>query len=65
MTASTLYEAVEPQLLWKHVLTVVFDEITGDGTCVEVRNSRRYVKFVLTKFTGNTIGSLYPPNLLS
>jgi hypothetical protein len=30
MTASTLYEAVEPQLLWKQLLTVVFTEIVDD-----------------------------------
>ncbi|KAF8915027.1 Dopey, N-terminal-domain-containing protein [Mucidula mucida] len=29
MTASTLYEAVEPPLLWKHVLDAVFSEILG------------------------------------
>jgi hypothetical protein len=36
MTASTLYEAVEPQLLWKHLLTAVFAEIVGDGSKLEV-----------------------------
>lgn len=36
MTASTLYEAVEPQILWRHVLTTVFDEIMGDGSKTEV-----------------------------
>lgn len=36
MTASTLYEAVEPQLLWKHLLSAVFSEIVGDGNSVEV-----------------------------
>ncbi|KAJ7687383.1 Dopey, N-terminal-domain-containing protein [Mycena rosella] len=35
MTASTLYEAVEPPVLWKQLLSAVFDEITGDGTRVE------------------------------
>jgi hypothetical protein len=32
MTASTLYEAVEPQILWKHMLAAVFDEILGDDS---------------------------------
>ena len=36
MTASTLYEAIEPQLLWKHFLSVVFDEILEGGTRFEV-----------------------------
>lgn len=36
MTASTLYEAVEPQILWRHLLTSIFDEIMGDGTQTEV-----------------------------
>ncbi|KAF9486392.1 hypothetical protein BDN70DRAFT_822033, partial [Pholiota conissans] len=35
MTASTLYEAVEPQILWRNLLASMFDEITGDGTQVE------------------------------
>jgi len=38
MTASTLYEAVEPQILWKHMLAAVFDEILGDGSKTEVCN---------------------------
>ena len=36
MTASTLYEAIEPQLLWKHFLSVVFDEVLEGGTRSEV-----------------------------
>jgi hypothetical protein len=36
MTASTLYEAVEPSVLWKQLLSAVFDEITGDGTQIAV-----------------------------
>ena len=36
MTASTLYEAIEPQLLWKHFLSVVFDETEQGGTRLEV-----------------------------
>ena len=38
MTASTLYEAVEPQILWKHMLVAVFGEILGDGSKTEVCN---------------------------
>ncbi|KAJ7431729.1 Dopey, N-terminal-domain-containing protein [Mycena galericulata] len=29
LTASTLYEAVEPPVLWKQLLSAVFDELTG------------------------------------
>jgi hypothetical protein len=36
MTASTLYEAVEPQILWKQLLAAVFNEIVGDGPQFEV-----------------------------
>lgn len=38
MTASTLYEAVEPPIIWKHLLTRVFGELTGDGTQTEVKS---------------------------
>lgn len=36
MTASTLYEAAEPQILWKHLLERVFEEIMSDGDETEV-----------------------------
>lgn len=36
VTAGTLYEAVEPHLIWKQLLTSVIADITGDGTSVEV-----------------------------
>jgi len=36
MTANTLYEAVEPQIMWKQLLVPIFAEITGDGTQFEV-----------------------------
>lgn len=38
MTASTLYEAVEPQIIWKHLMSAVFAEIQGE-TGVEVCES--------------------------
>ncbi|KAJ7116821.1 Dopey, N-terminal-domain-containing protein [Mycena crocata] len=47
MTASTLYEAVEPPVLWKQLLSAVFNEITGDGTQVE---AIRMVLFILRTF---------------
>ncbi|KAJ7755024.1 Dopey, N-terminal-domain-containing protein [Mycena maculata] len=47
MTASTLYEAVEPPVLWKQLLSAVFDEITGDGNRVE---AIRMVLFILSTF---------------
>jgi len=37
MTASTLYEAVEPQIIWRQLLSAMFSEITGDGEHFEVR----------------------------
>lgn len=40
MMASTLYEAIEPQLLWKQLLMVVFTEIVADNKQFEV--SRNY-----------------------
>lgn len=37
MTASTLYEAVEPHIIWKQFLNSIVSEIIGDGTQFEVR----------------------------
>jgi hypothetical protein len=37
MTASTLYEAVEPHIVWKQLLTAILNELTGDGLYNEVR----------------------------
>ena len=39
MTASTLYEAVEPQILWKHLFSALFTEIETDSTEDEVRSN--------------------------
>ncbi|KAI0307632.1 Dopey, N-terminal-domain-containing protein [Multifurca ochricompacta] len=36
MTASTLYEAVEPHIVWKQLTTAVLNELTGDGSQSEV-----------------------------
>ncbi|KAA1471434.1 hypothetical protein DENSPDRAFT_893964 [Dentipellis sp. KUC8613] len=47
MTASTLYEAVEPQLFWKQLLKAIISDIVGDGTQCE---SIRLAQFILTKF---------------
>ncbi|KAG6817586.1 hypothetical protein H0H87_006963 [Tephrocybe sp. NHM501043] len=47
MTASTLYEAVEPQILWKQLLSPVFSEIVGNGQSIE---AIRMVQFVLKTF---------------
>lgn len=46
-TASTLYEAVEPQAVWKHLLTVVFKELSGDGDLFE---GIELVRFILRTF---------------
>jgi hypothetical protein len=37
MTASTLYEAVEPHIVWKQLLAAILSELTGDGLGNEVR----------------------------
>lgn len=37
MTASILYEAVEPQIVWKQLLNAILNELAGDGTQNEVR----------------------------
>ncbi|KAJ8084790.1 hypothetical protein PM082_003567 [Marasmius tenuissimus] len=47
MTASTLYEAAEPQIVWRKLLQAVFDDITGDGEHFEAVDM---VSFVLTTF---------------
>lgn len=36
MTANTLYEAVEPQILWKQLLGPIFTEIVEHGNQFEV-----------------------------
>ncbi|KAG6851405.1 hypothetical protein H0H93_005803 [Arthromyces matolae] len=47
MTASTLYEAVEPHILWKRLLAAVFNEISGGQSDVE---ATRMVHFILKTF---------------
>ncbi|KAF7307364.1 Dopey-N domain-containing protein [Mycena indigotica] len=47
MTASTLYEAVEPPVLWKQLLGAVFNEISGTGTETE---AIEMILFVLKTF---------------
>ncbi|KAJ6523556.1 Dopey, N-terminal-domain-containing protein [Mycena capillaripes] len=47
MTAGTLYEAVEPPVLWKQLLSAVFDDMTGNGTQIE---AIRMVLFILRNF---------------
>lgn len=39
MTASNLYEAVEPQSLWKELLDTALSDIVGDGAHCEVGGS--------------------------
>ncbi|KNZ76347.1 Protein dopey [Termitomyces sp. J132] len=48
MTASTLYEAIEPHILWKQLLTVTFSEITGDRNDIE---AIRMIQFLLKTFS--------------
>ncbi|KAJ3572176.1 hypothetical protein NP233_g3254 [Leucocoprinus birnbaumii] len=42
-TASTLYEAVEPQLTWKYLMTTIFKELSGDGDVSEGIDLARFV----------------------
>ncbi|KAJ2917856.1 hypothetical protein MD484_g2573, partial [Candolleomyces efflorescens] len=48
MTASTLYEALEPEILWKPLLTAIFKEISGDGAQTEALD---LALFILETFT--------------
>lgn len=36
MTASTLYEAVEPRLLWKRLYTIIYSEVASQSETYEV-----------------------------
>jgi hypothetical protein len=47
MTASTLYEAVEPQVVWRQLLNSVISEITGETPRIE---AIRMTKFLLETF---------------
>ncbi|GLB43530.1 putative dopey, N-terminal [Lyophyllum shimeji] len=47
MTANTLYEAVEPQILWKQLLGAMFAEVLGDGEQFEAIHM---VLFILKAF---------------
>ncbi|PFH49049.1 hypothetical protein AMATHDRAFT_5245 [Amanita thiersii Skay4041] len=48
ITASTLYEAVEPLFIWRQLLRALFEDITGDGKHDE---AIRMVQFVLGSFS--------------
>ncbi|KAF8273824.1 Dopey, N-terminal-domain-containing protein [Lactarius quietus] len=43
MTASILYEAVEPQIVWKQLLSAILNELTGDGTHNEAVRLARFI----------------------
>ncbi|GBE77521.1 hypothetical protein SCP_0103960 [Sparassis crispa] len=43
MTANTLYEAVEPQLLWKEFFSIVFVDLISDGSHFEGFNMVKYL----------------------
>ena len=47
MTASTLYEAVEPQVVWRQLLQSILSEITGEAPRIE---AIRMTKFLLETF---------------
>ena len=39
MTAGTLYESVEPHIIWRQLLTAIVADITGGGLELEVRDT--------------------------
>jgi len=47
MTASTLYEAVEPQVVWRQLLKSIISEITGETPRIEAIHM---TKFLLETF---------------
>ncbi|TFY63318.1 hypothetical protein EVJ58_g3324 [Rhodofomes roseus] len=49
MTASTLYEAVEPHLLWKQLYSIVYSEITSQSTKCEGCDM---VAYIISTFHG-------------
>lgn len=62
MTASILYEAVEPHIVWKQLLAAILNELVGDGLQHEVRRVHSRVNFDTHSFVdiGNPFGSLHP-----
>jgi hypothetical protein len=47
MTASTVYDAVEPQIAWKMLLAQLLDNLVGDGTKIE---AVQMMAFILNSF---------------
>ena len=43
MTASTLYEAVEPQVVWKQLLRSIISEITGERPQTEAIHMTKFL----------------------
>jgi hypothetical protein len=62
MTASMLYEAVEPHIVWRQLLTAVLNELSGHGS----QNEVRMASFRIASDThssidiGSPFGSLHP-----
>lgn len=52
MTASTLYEAVEPHVIWKQLLTSIISEL-ADGEVCEVCETHRILEVFLNFSAGN------------
>lgn len=64
MTASTLYEAVEPNVIWKQLLATSVSEITGDGNGYEVcKDSLCDTIYVHTVFLGNSHDPVHSEDL--
>jgi hypothetical protein len=66
MAASTLYEAVEPHIVWKQLLAAIVADIIGDGSEVGVRDESFTLASIarLTKFAGHSLGDVHIKNLL-
>lgn len=47
MTASTVYDAVEPQIAWKMLLMHLLDNLAADGTKIE---AVQMMSFILNSF---------------
>lgn len=60
MTASTLYEAVEPHTVWKQLLNSVLKEILGEASQIEVCTNLKVTITGLILCLGDTDGQVCP-----
>lgn len=63
MTASTLYEALEPEILWKPLLSKIFKELSGEGMQTEALD---LALFIIKTFSHDEeIQSTHFPTILA